>query len=45
MTEDLELPQDLSSLQGIYHYDLDTSGANDGAFVRGWLKVPILRAI
>ena len=39
MTEDLELPQDLSSLQGIYHYDLDTSGANDGAYVRGWLEV------
>ncbi|MEC7229196.1 MAG: hypothetical protein VXV95_04005, partial [Candidatus Thermoplasmatota archaeon] len=38
-TDNLIQPDDLTQLQGIYEFDLDTSSAPDGGYVRGWLEV------
>ncbi len=35
----LDKPEDLTRLEGIYRYDLDTSSAPDGGYVQGWLEV------
>ena len=35
----LELPDYLTYLEGIYTYDLDSSNAPDGGYVRGWIEV------
>lgn len=36
---DLDQPNDLTLLQGIYGYNLDTSQAPDGSYSVGWLQV------
>tara|TARA_S200000501_G_scaffold64251_2_gene55197 strand:- start:7173 stop:12146 length:4974 start_codon:yes stop_codon:yes gene_type:complete len=35
----LSIPEDLSSLQGDYGFDLDTSNADDGSYSFGWIKI------
>ncbi|MEC8312393.1 MAG: hypothetical protein VXZ52_00655 [Candidatus Thermoplasmatota archaeon] len=35
----LKQPDDLTMLEGIYQFDLDTSSAPDGGYVQGWLEV------
>ena len=36
---ELEYPNVLTNLEGIYSYDLDSSSAPDGGYVRGWIEV------
>ncbi len=36
---DMNLPSDLTLLQGIYSHRLDTSSASDGSFSIGWIEV------
>ena len=36
---ELNQPADLSQLEGVYSYELDSSTAPDGAYVQGWLEV------
>ena len=35
----LDLPGDLYNLEGVYSFDLDSSAAPDGGYVRGWLEI------
>ena len=37
--KELELPNDLTSLRNFYTYDLDSSYAPDGGYIRGWIEV------
>ena len=39
MRDNLVLPNDMMLLEGTYFYDLDTSNAPDGSYVRGWIDV------
>ena len=35
----LNLPSELYNLEGVYSFDLDSSSAPDGGYVRGWLEI------
>ena len=35
----LDLPSDIYNLEGVYSFDLDSSAAPDGGYVRGWLEI------
>lgn len=35
----LQLPSSLANLEGVYSFDLDSSSAPDGGYVRGWLEI------
>jgi hypothetical protein len=37
--DNLEKPNDLTSLQGTYGFNLDTSQASDGSYTVGWLEI------
>ena len=37
--EELVLPNNLGNLEGIYTFNLDSSNAPDGGYVRGWIEV------
>ena len=38
-TTELQIPSNLMTLEGVYHYNLDTSSAPDGGYARGWITV------
>jgi hypothetical protein len=38
-TIDLELPSDISQLQGDYFLQMDLDGSTEGDFVRGWIEI------
>ena len=38
-TKELQIPSNLMTLEGVYHYNLDTSSAPDGGYARGWITV------
>jgi hypothetical protein len=38
-TKELQTPSNLMTLEGVYHYNLDTSSAPDGGYARGWITV------
>ena len=38
-SKELQIPSNLMTLEGVYHYNLDTSSAPDGGYARGWITV------